>query len=179
MRFLCFLFLFFLIGGVVVKAQEKVEYTKEKLSHRKYYSEIIINAKPSEVWSVLTDFKSYTEWSYLFKKMEGDFHDRQEVTTYFEAKPGKSDKLKAYRHIINIEKGKSFSWSDKFAMGMTDNHIFLVEAYGDNQTKFIQSDEVKGGMTWLFGGVVSKYHIKHYPLYNKALKKEVERRFNN
>ncbi|MEM7039980.1 MAG: hypothetical protein AAF570_23610 [Bacteroidota bacterium] len=82
-----------------------------------------------------------------------------------------------FEHVITVKEGQYFSWSDKFAMGMLDHHVYKVEAHGKDQTRFIQSDMCKGGMTWLMGGTVRKFHETHYPKYNRALKAEVEKRF--
>lgn len=171
--------LLFLLLPLSALTQSTLKLEKVKASHRTIYSDIIIDASPEQVWEVLTDFESYPEWSYLFRKLEGDFKDQGEVTVWFDRKPGKNDKQMVMEHVLSVEEGASFSWSDVFAMGMKDHHVFKVEATNDGRTRFIQSDEAQGGMTWLAGGAVSKYESEHYPQFNQALKTEVEKRFKN
>jgi hypothetical protein len=61
-------------------------------------------------------------------------------------------------------------------MGICDNHHFKIEKINDTTSRFIQSDELTKGMTWLLGGYLSKVYVKGYQAFNTALKKEVERR---
>ncbi|MEM7039979.1 MAG: SRPBCC family protein [Bacteroidota bacterium] len=72
--------------------QETSKTTKHKANHRTYHSDIIIDATPAEVWSVLTDFDTYPEWSYQFKEMRGEFKDQGKVKVFFERNPDKNDK---------------------------------------------------------------------------------------
>lgn len=163
--------------ALVTFGQETSQVTKVKAKHRTYYSDIIINATPEQVWEVLTDFESYSNWSHMFMDLKGDFKDQGNSTAYFQLNP-KKEKVTEMEHVLTVIEGKEFSWSDPFMFGMTDYHRFRVEATEDGKTKFIQSDECKGGMTWILGGKVSKVEAEHYPKYNRALKAEVERRFN-
>ena len=156
---------------------EESKTIKLGFNHKRYYSHIIIDATPEQVWSVLTDFNTYPEWSFLFTNLEGDFKNGGEVEVTFMQDPDKNDKSAKYKHILTVKEGEFFSWSDPFAAGMTDLHIYKVEPYGDKQTKFIQTDDCKGGLTWLLGRQVDKFHEKYYPRYNRALKMEVEKRF--
>ena len=159
--------------------QETIKTTKVKVAYHTYYSDIIIDASPAQVWSVLTDFKSYPQWSYLFKKLEGDFKNQGSCTAYFDRKPEKNSKQIILDHIITVKPFEYFSWSDKFGFGIKDHHLFKVEAIGNGKTRFIQSDESKGGLTWLIGKIIDTYREDYYPLYNRALKAEVERRFKS
>ncbi len=162
-----------------VQAQESIKVEKQKASHRTIYTDIIIDATPEQVWSVLTDFGSYENWSaYFFGIKKGDFKNGGNVTV--ETQPNaKKDKRRKYNHIIEVENGKYFRWhGDAFAMGMKDDHIFKVEATTDGKTRFIHSDASIGGMTWLMGNAVMKANATNMPLFNQALKKEVEKRFN-
>ena len=153
---------------------EKVKHEKVKSSHHTFYSEIIINATPSEVWAVLTDFDNYT-WSNALKELKGDFRDGGEVEIVYYTDYEKK-KTQTYKHIINVIEGKEFSWSDPFEFGMSDHHIYRIEDAGNGKTKFIQIDECKGGATWMFGNMVSKHQLETYPKFNRLLKAEVEKR---
>lgn len=157
-------------------SQETLKKTKIKASHHGYYSDIIIDANPAQVWSVLTDFNSYSDWSYWIKNIKGDFKNQGECTVYLERNPAKNDKEITVNHKITLKENEFFSWSDKFALGMKDHHIFRVEATIDGKTRFIHTDESKGGLTWLLGNAIDNFRENHYPKYNQALKAEVEKR---
>jgi len=159
------------------QADESYLVTKHSAGHRSFHSEIVVAAPPEAVWSVLTDFDTYPDWSYQFTGMEGRFGDGERVTVQFERKPGVSDKVNRYDHVLTVVEGESFGWSDVFAAGMTDRHVYRVVPRDDGTTLFVQDDEASGGLTWLFGRTVSRFHQTHYPLFNRALKAEVERRY--
>lgn len=158
--------------------QEKSDVTKEKVQHRKVYTEIIIDASPEQVWSVLMDFSSYSEWAVFFKGLTGEIKDQGKVIATFQ-KNEEKDKTQEVNHTIFYEEGKRFGWSEKALMGIKDNHQFIVEGTKEGKTRFIQSDELRKGATWLMGGYLSKLLGKKYPEFNRSLKVEVERRYNN
>jgi hypothetical protein len=87
------------------------------------------------------------------------------------------DKVSQIDHTIFYEEGKLFGWSEKAFMGIKDNHKFIVETYGDNQTRFIQSDKFEEGAIWLIGRRITKVLCEKHTEFNRSLKAEVERRF--
>lgn len=156
-------------------AQEKVKYVKVMAGNRTFYSEIIIDTTPEQVWYVLTDFNNYS-WSNTVKSLKGDFKDGGEVVVVYYNNFEKN-KTSTYHHTIKVISGKEFSWSDPFMLGMIDNYIYRVESLGDSKTKFVQIDGCRDGATWLMGSFVSKYQLENYPNFNRLLKAEIERRF--
>lgn len=154
---------------------EKVGYEKLKGSHWISHTEIIIDALPEQVWSVLTDTKSYGDWNEIILKIEGEIVDKGEVDVLFKAGP--KAKPQKFHNFLYVEKGVEFYWSQVQAMGIKDRHCFRVEATNDGKTRFIQSDQALGGLTWILGKVAAKTQLDVYPIFNRSLKKEVERRF--
>ena len=157
--------------------QESIKVEKLKSSHRTIYTDIIINAKPEQVWDVLADFETYEDWAIFFMGIKGDFRDGGKIDATVQTNVEKN-KRRTISHNLKVKNGSYFSWSDPFAMGMVDNHTFRVEATEDGKTRFIQTDGCIKGMTWLLGGGVMKFGKENYPLFNRALKAEVERRFS-
>jgi len=155
---------------------EKTGYKKLKRSHWISHTEIIIDATPEQVWNVLCDTKSYPEWNQIIVKMDGRIVDKSSLDVLF--KSGIDAKPKKFHHdTLHVEDGVVFYWSDVFAMGIKDKHSFRVQTTDDGKTKFIQADQAKGGATWLFGKTISKRVIELYPIFNKSLKAEVEKRY--
>ena len=130
---------------------ENVEVERISASHRKIYTDIIIDATPEQVWSVLTDTQSYKNWSAFLVDIQGKIRDGEKITAVFQTNP-KKEKLTTIEHTISVTEGKEFFWAEKGPGGIRDNHHFKVESAENGKTKFIQSDEIMKGITWLAGG---------------------------
>ena len=154
---------------------EKVGYQKLKRSHWIAHTEIIIDATPEQVWSVLTDTESYSKWNDVILEIKGKIVDKGTVDVLFKAGP--KAKPRWFHNILFVEDGVEFYWSQVQTMGIKDRHCFRVEATNDGKTRFIHSDQVLGGMTWLFAKIAINTQMSVYPMFNRALKAEVERRF--
>lgn len=155
---------------------ENLRVEKLSVSHRTIYTDILINATPEQVWSVLTDTASYKKWSAFLVDIQGEIRDGAKIITVFQTNPNKR-KLTTIEHVISVYEGKEFYWAEKGPGGIKDNHHFKVEAVGAGKTRFIQSDEIMKGITWLAGGNLSKMYAEGYQAFNRNLKAEVSRRF--
>ena len=149
---------------------------KVSFSHHRIYTDIVIDAAPDVVWSVLTDTPSYGNWAAFLVAIEGEISDGTKITAVFQTNPRK-DKLTRIYHRISVSPGHSFFWAEKGPGGIRDNHHFKVEAAENGTTRFIQTDEIMGGLTWLIGGRLAKMYLLGYQAFNRGLKVEVERRF--
>ena len=156
---------------------ETVKVEKINHSHRKIYTDIIIDATPEQVWSVLTDTSSYKNWSVFLVDIQGEIKDGEKLTAKFQTDPEK-EKFNIIEHTISVTEGKEFFWAEKGPGGIRDNHHFKVESADNGKAKFIQSDEIMKGVTWLMGGNLSKMYADGYRAFNRKLKEEVEQRFN-
>jgi hypothetical protein len=157
--------------------KEIIKVEKVKLSHRKIYTDIIIDATAEQVWSVLKDTKSYKNWAAFLTNIKGELINGNMITAKFQLNASK-EKYNYIDHTIQVKEGKSFYWAEKGPMGICDNHHFIIESIGKNSSKFIQKDELTKGATFLLGGYLSKIYVKGYQDFNRALKQEVEQRFN-
>jgi hypothetical protein len=161
-----------------ISPNEKIGYQKLKLSHWISHTEIIINATSEQVWSVLIDTENYGKWNDIILKIDGKIKDKGKVDVLFKAGPKAKPQL--YHHeAIHVIEGVEFYWSDVQAMGIKDRHTFRVESLEGGKTKFIHSDQVIGGLTWLIGKMAINIQLSVYPIFNRSLKEEVERRFTN
>lgn len=136
------------------------------------YTDIIINANPSEVWSVLTDFENMPNWSTTLQGISGNISNGGSViATYL------FDTLtfNAPHTLIYIE-GQEFGWSDESNTypGITDHHLFQVKACG-NQTRFIQSDQFIGSNPNISTLNLAQLIQGQYNIFNTDLKNEVEK----
>lgn len=150
---------------------------KVSFSHHKIYTDITIDAAPEIVWDVLTDTANYGSWAAFLVDIDGQITDGATVTAAFQTDP-KKHKLTRIDHKISVIDGKEFFWAEKGPGGIRDNHHFKVETAEDGKTRFVQSDEIMGGMTILMGGRLAKMYLDGYQAFNRGLKAEAERRSN-
>lgn len=158
--------------------KEIIKVEKIKASHRKIYTDIVVNASAEQVWSVLKDTKSYKNWAVFLTDIQGELKNGNKITAKFQLNPSK-EKYNSIDHTIQVIDGKSFYWAEKGPMGICDNHHFNIEIIDKNTTKFVQKDELIKGATFLLGGYLSKIYVKGYQDFNRALKQETEQRFSN
>ncbi len=157
--------------------KEAIKIQKVKASHRKIYTDIIIDAPAEQVWEVLKDTQSYKNWAAFLVDINGELKDGNKITAKFQLNPSKQ-KFNEIDHTIQVEENSEFYWAEKGPMGICDNHHFKVIKIDQNTSQFIQSDELTKGATWLLGGYLSKIYAKGYQAFNQGLKKEAENRFS-
>ena len=156
------------------QAQQTVELEKQNGAHN-IYTDIVIDATPKQVWEVFTDFDSYDDWAVYFKGIKGEIQEGEEITAYFKPDPEKD--LNKVDRTLHVTGQKSFSWSGSILLGIKDHHVFLISETEDGKTRFIQTDEVKKGFSFLFGGKIARRMVENYPKFNLSLKEEVEKRY--
>ena len=151
--------------------------TSEKVSfsHHKVHTEIVIDAPPEVVWSVLTNTANYGNWAAFLVGIKGEIKEGSKITVDFKLDPSK-EKLTTLDHTITVVDGTEFYWAEKGPGGIRDNHHFRVEPLEGNKTLFVQSDEIMGGITFLMGGRLAKMYVNGYRAFNRGLKAEAERR---
>ena len=147
---------------------------KVGFSHHKILTDIIIDAAPDIVWAVLTDTANYRDWAAFLVAIEGQIEDGATITAVFHTDPAK-DNLTRIDHKITVLDGEAFYWAEKGPGGIRDNHHFRVEANEDGQTRFTQSDEIMGGVTFLMGGRLAKMYLDGYQAFTHGLKAEAEK----
>ena len=147
----------------------------EKISgrHHTVYTAITIDAPPDQVWAVLTDWDRLPEWSTSLQGMTGDIRDGGSVTVDF-VSPS-NGKVLVFDHILTLDEGRSFSWSDPFLAGIYDQHEYRLEALPDGRTRFIQTDAVRGRLLCrMLGGTIAGLLLDAYQQFNQDLKTRVE-----
>lgn len=132
---------------------------------------IIINAKPEEVWKVLTDFENLKKWSSSFYGLQGKFEENGNIEIVFKTPLGKN---KMKKKLFHLETGKSFGWTGVFLLGMSDYHTHTLKALSDGKTEFTQTDGLQGGASFLLGKMLEKQMQKGYEAFNQELKTFVE-----
>jgi len=153
---------------------EKAEVTHPAEDTFAVHTEVLIDAPPEKVWAVLTDFERLSEWSNNLVGLEGDFREGGQITVTF--KSGPFDQ-KIEHEVKFFEDGRSFGWSDPLMMGISDHHIYQVNATDDGKTLFVQTDHVKGPhghVGYHIGHQLAQGMMQSYVEFNRRLKARVD-----
>ena len=148
--------------------------TKRGRGDYEIYTDIVINAPAAVVWETLTDFDTMPDWSSSFQGLEGDFGPGGHVTAHFSAL---GHEVTFEHELIDFEDGVQFAWSDPFALGMVDHHLYRVEPITDTTCRFIQTDQARGGHAHVAGRMSAHSTRAMYVAFNAELRDEAEHRY--
>lgn len=157
---------------------EKVEVTKIGDNHWQVYTDIVINAPAQKVWETLFNFDNAPKWSSSFQGIKGDLINGNKVIILYAF----NGQVVEVPHTLSYKEGEEFGWSDPLSgklAGFRDNHKYIVKKISDSQTRFIQTDDFKS--TGVKNSDLTSQDIANrasnsYPIFNKELKKEVEKK---
>lgn len=138
------------------------------------FTEIEIDAKPEQVWNVLTDWNKLKEWSSSFigisvnKPVKGE-----RFVSYFK-NPVTGKAIELEHVCTDYEEGKKFGWSGDIIGKVTDHHIYSVEPTQNGTTIFRQEDGLHGPHSKFFNLLAKHKMTAMYKKFNKELKMRVE-----
>ena len=153
------LIILFLVGITTpIMAQKKTIQTS-----------ILINARPAQVWQVLTNFSAYSAWNPFITGIRGECIVGDQIEADISGMTFKPE-------ILVYNKDLEIRWIGKLLFkGLFDGeHIFQLIDNGDSTTLFKQSENFNGILVGMFS---KKLDIKTKPGFesmNLALKKRVE-----
>ena len=132
------------------------------------HHEIMIDASPEKVWSVLTDTDNYDSWNPVMKLLEGTVQEGNKVLYQFTQDaeniseiPSKVKSVKANR-LLNQGGGMPFV--------ITFDHRYILEENGE-QTKLIIHEDYKGLYVHFWNPAPVQ---EAYQRLNEAIKERVE-----
>jgi len=132
-------------------------------------TEVQIAATSSQVWEVLTDFDSYSEWNPFIKSITGEVKVGNTIKAELGGMTFKPE-------VLVYEENKEFKWIGKLLFkGLFDGeHRFQLMDNSDGTTTFIQSEKFSGLLVRLFAKKLDRETKGDFVAMNEALKKRVE-----
>lgn len=136
---------------------------------KKISTSIRIEAAPSVVWQVLTDFAAYPRWNPFIKSIKGDVTVNKKI--YIQL-PGIQFKPK----VLAFDPQNEIRWLGHLIIkGLFDGeHSFRLVDNGDGSTNFIHSEEFKGFLVPFLAGKLDKETKTGFEQMNRALKQRAE-----
>ena len=138
-------------------------------------TEILIQATPKKVWSVLTNFANYNDWNPFIKSITGIVAVGNKIKARIEP-PGASG-MTFKPTVLVYTDAKEFRWLGHLLIkGLFDGeHCFQLIDNKNGTTTFVQSEKFEGMLVRLFSKMLDTNTIEGFRQMNEALKKEVEK----
>ena len=139
-------------------------------------TEILINASPEKVWSILMDFDKYPNWNPFIKSLEGEAKIKNKIKAVIQAPDSKPMTFKP--RVISLVPNKEFSWLGHliFPSIFDGKHKFEIINHGNGTCTFIQSEKFKGILVPLFKKHLNTNTKNGFELMNLKLKELAELR---
>jgi hypothetical protein len=141
-------------------------------------NEVVINATADQVWDVLTDLESYSEWNPLLYRGKGKVELGETVVV--DAKTATKD-MNFVCEVVKIEPKREFAWKFHVVHPILFRgvHSFQIEPLGDYQVKFIDRESFKGLLLPTQAKDLTTHGLDAMIEMGKALKKRVEKTSDN
>jgi hypothetical protein len=137
-------------------------------------TEIEINAPPTRVWEILTDFEKYPTWNPFIKKISGEAVRNKKLEVHMPDPRGGT--MIFTPTVLVAEKDRELRWlggseGDVF----NGEHRFLIEPIENNKMHFIQTEKFTGSMVesleqWLDTAVKQNFEDMNIALKQRAEK---------
>ncbi len=139
------------------------------------YTEILINASPSTVWQVLTDFENYPEWNPFVRKVTGHVAKGSHIKIVLQATNTKPMTFKPI--VLEIAEEKVFRWQGKLLIkGLFDGeHIWEIKRIDDKSIRFIQREKFTGILVPIFRKNLETNTRTGFKAMNEKLKELAEK----
>ena len=134
-------------------------------------AEILINATPGKVWTILTSFDDYPNWNPFIKTLNGEMIVGNKISVTIE--PPQQNAMTFKPKVISYDANKEFIWIGHLIIpGLFDGeHHFELIDNGDGTTIFRQSEKFRGILVWLLNLGNTE---KGFVLMNEKLKELAE-----
>lgn len=139
------------------------------------FTEIEINASPSEVWSVLTDWDKLKDWSSSFIGISTNKLVKGEKFISYFKNPLTGGVIELEHICSDYEEGIKFGWSGDIIGKVTDHHIYSLEPSKNGTTIFRQEDGLHGTHSQVLNFLAKHHMLSMYRKFNQELKERVEK----
>lgn len=136
-------------------------------------NEIMSNATPKKVWTILTGFHNYPSWNPFIKSVKGEVKIGNKIKVRIE--PPKEKGMTFKPKVLTYKANQELSWiGHLFFPGLFDGeHKFELIDNGNGTTTFIQSEKINGILVGLINIENAK---KGFQSMNQKLKELAEQK---
>ena len=144
------------------------------MAEHRIETRIDINAPPSRVWALLTDFAAMPGWNPFIRAISGELKQGARLSVLI-APPGKSG-MRFRPTVLAVRPEQELRWKGRFLIpGLMDGeHYFLLEPIGTG-VRFVQGELFSGILVGLMRGALGATE-EGFKAMNMALKERAEGR---
>jgi hypothetical protein len=138
-------------------------------------TEIEIDATPSRVWQVLTDFEKYPTWNPFIKKISGVAARNEKLEVHMPDPRGGT--MIFTPTVLAAERDRELRWLGRSEGDVFNGeHRFLIEPIdNNNKVHFTQSEKFTGSMVASLEGWLDTAVKQNFEDMNRALKQRAEK----
>jgi len=142
---------------------------------KELYTEIQINASPTTVWNILTDFDNFSRWNPFIKEISGNIEVGSQI--YVHIKPPHSNAMKFKPKLLKYETEKEIRWIGKFYLPklVDGEHSLSIKKLDNENVLFVQKETFSGLLVPFISGLLNDTRTG-FKLMNNELKKEAEQK---
>ncbi len=142
---------------------------------KEIYTEIQINASPTTVWNILTDFDDFSRWNPFIKEISGNIQVGSQIYVYI--KPPNSNAMKFKPKLLKYEPEKEIRWIGKFYLPklVDGEHSLSIKKLDNENVLFVQKETFSGLLVPFISGLLNDTKTG-FELMNNELKKEAEQK---
>jgi hypothetical protein len=143
------------------------------MTERRIETGIEINAPPSRVWTLLTDFARMPAWNPFIKSISGSLMQGARLSVHI-VPPGKSG-MRFKPIVLSVRPERELRWLGRllFAGIFDGEHYFMLEPIGESRTNLTQGEKFSGLLVGLLSGTLSATEAG-FKAMNTALKQQAE-----
>ncbi len=140
---------------------------------KKIRSEIVINARPEEVWAILIDFGAYPDWNPFIRSISGEARTGSCLEVHIQP-PGWREMILRPK-VLRAVQSHELRWIGRLLVaGLFDGeHRFTLEPQGEEKVRFIQAELFSGLLVPIFSRVIADTKWGFVAM-NQALKERAE-----
>ena len=137
---------------------------------------IDIQARPEQVWQVLTRFAAYPEWNPFIRQISGRLNPGETLNVLIGATGAKPMNIRPI--VVEVEENRYFQWQGNMGFkGLFGGaHYFRLEALGENHTRLIHGEHFSGILRAPLMALIGKSTRIGFEAMNQALKERAETR---
>ena len=140
---------------------------------KQLHSEVLIEASPTEVWTVLTDFARYADWNPFVVNVTGTPEEGERLSVTLSPPGGRRITLKP--EVTEVVSGRVLEWWGHLGVrGIFDGrHRFELHPTATG-TRLVQNETFTGALVPLLARSLDRDTAAGFALMNAALKTRAE-----